>query len=47
MMTTFEKVKLLSRCLLVQAQALLQILINSLQMSRAIMQTASACRNEN
>ena len=37
MMTTFEKVVLLSPCLLVQAQAPLQILINSLQMSRAIM----------
>ena len=37
MMTTFEKVVLLSSCLLVQAQAPLQILINSLQMSRAIM----------
>ena len=38
MISTFEKVKLLSSCLLVglRPEAPLQILINSLQMSRAI-----------
>ena len=40
MISTFEKVKLLSSCLLVglRPQAPLQILINSLQMSRARLQ---------
>ena len=40
MISTFEKVKLLSPCLLVglRPQAPLQILINSLQMSRARLQ---------
>ena len=40
MISTFEKVKLLSSCLLVglRPRAPLQILINSLQMSRARLQ---------
>ena len=48
MISTFEKVKLLSSCLLVglRPQALLQILINSLQMSRAIADCARLQKRE-